>query len=390
MTSERYRKLRQLAKLMNQQNITGIPVTRQLLECFDVVITPEENDFLLKMGRERFTFEQAFSDSNLTKDDFSNFLTGMLKKGILWSEYANDGTEYFRLAPILVGWFEIYLSDGQETEQKKEFARRVDKLFKFWGKFNRFPARGLLNMRVGKGTPHKQVFTAAKKEEKKSVKVQLNRKVEASDTQIYPAKSVFELIEKYGDKNEIAVLHCFCRQWHKMVDEPCSFDHPAESCIVIGQRSQYIVNYGIGKYISKSEALDLIEVLQKKGAVHQVFHDREDINLPEIAICNCCWDCCGILGSYNRGLLPLFVKAHYLAKIVDVDNCTACGLCVKFCPVNALKLENDKIVLDASKCIGCGQCELKCANGVMKLFPLERDVALPMVKKSEARIFTES
>ena len=203
MTSERYQKLRQLAKLMNQQNITGIPVTRQLLECFDVVITPEENDFLLKMGRERFTFEQAVADSNLTKDDFSNFLTGMLKKGLLWSEYAEDGTEYFKLAPILVGWFEIYLSDGQETDQKKEFARRVDELFKFWGKFNRFPARNLLNMRVGKGTPHKQIFTATKEsQEKKSKKVQLNRKVDASDTQIYTAKSVFELIEKYGDKNE--------------------------------------------------------------------------------------------------------------------------------------------------------------------------------------------
>jgi len=385
MDLQRKKNLRALAKLMNRQNVTSIPVTDQLLDCFDAVITPEENDFLLKMGGERFNFAQACANTNLPIEQAREFLVCMLKKGLLWSEY-DEGAEYFRLAPILVGWFEIFLSDGQETRDKKEFARRVDKLFNFWGQFNRFPLRNILNMRTGKGTPHKQIYSATGKPQKKSVTVQLNRNVEASDTCIYPAKTVFELIEKYGGSNDIAVVHCFCRQWRKMVDEPCSFDYPAESCIVIGPRTKYVVNYGIARYISQSESLELIELLQHKGAVHQVFHEREDINLPEIAICNCCWDCCGILGSYNRGVLPFFVKSHFIAEIVDSSICNGCGKCVKYCPVRALTLKNGTVELNQKLCIGCGQCELKCPQQIFSLRNDERDVILPLLKKYQARL----
>lgn len=91
------------------------------------------------------------------------------------------------------------------------------------------------------------------------------------------------------------------------------------------------------------------------------------LNLPEMVICNCCWVCCGVLGSYNRASLPLHFQSHYLAIISTLEDCTGCGKCVKYCPVQALTLENKKVVLDEKLCIGCGQCEIKCADGVMKL-----------------------
>ena len=46
-----------------------------------------------------------------------------------------------------------------------------------------------------------------------------------------------------------------------------------------------------------------------------------------------------------------------------MDRCVACGACVKKCKkvsVEALKIENNRIVRDANKCIGCGECVINC------------------------------
>ena len=47
----------------------------------------------------------------------------------------------------------------------------------------------------------------------------------------------------------------------------------------------------------------------------------------------------------------------------EMDRCVACGVCVKKCKkvsVEALKMENNRIVRDANKCIGCGECVINC------------------------------
>jgi ferredoxin len=388
ISRERLANLRKLAHRMNKQNVTSIPVTRALLDCFDVVITPEENEFLLKIGRDTLEYREISTFSDLPEDGFRSFLRTLCEKGLLWTRYTEEGEELYVLPPILVGWFEIFLSDGQDTPQKREFARRVDDLFKSWGKLNTFPIRPLWNYQTQKKSrSHRRVVIPQKTREKvQTIQVDVSQKIDVPETKIYPAQSVYELIEKYGDKNEIAVVHCFCRQWRKFLDEPCRFKHADESCIALGSFTKYAVNYGIARYVSKEEALDIIKDVQKKGAVHQVFHESEDLDKPEIAICNCCWDCCGILGSYNRGLIPLRNRAYYLAQILDESLCTGCGSCVKYCPVRAMSVVNKKSRIDEAKCIGCGQCEIQCPEGIIGLVYQEREVALPLLKKSEARI----
>jgi ferredoxin len=156
--------------------------------------------------------------------------------------------------------------------------------------------------------------------------------------------------------------------------------------MIIGDFSKHTVETGVGRLISKEDALKLVQELQKKGTVHQIFYPKDDIDKPEMAICNCCWDCCGIFGSYSRGLLPLRLKSYYKAEISDGTLCTGCGTCVKHCPTWAISLANEKSQINVDKCIGCGQCELQCPEGIISLIPEERDVMLPMLKKSGARI----
>jgi len=390
ISRERLANLKALANQMNKQNSSSVPVTRALLDCFDVVITPEENEFLLKIGADPLNYEQISSFAEFPEESFRLFLKTLCEKGLIWTRYTEEEEELYVLAPILLGWFEVFLSDGANTPQKREFAHRVDDLFHSWGKFNVFPFRNLLNYHTQKKSrSHRRVVIPQETNEKvETLQVDVHQQIKTPETKIYPTQSVYELIEKYGDNNQIAVVHCFCRQWRKFMDEPCRFEHSDESCIVLGGFTKYAVNYGIARYISKEEALAIIKDVQKKGAIHQVYHEREDLDLPEVAICNCCWDCCGVIGSYNRGLLPMRVKSYYLAQIADESLCTGCGTCIKYCPVRAVSVVNKKSRIDEAKCMGCGQCELQCPEGVLTIAYKEREVVLPLEKKSEARIKT--
>lgn len=53
--------------------------------------------------------------------------------------------------------------------------------------------------------------------------------------------------------------------------------------------------------------------------------------------------------------------------VTDVDACMACGVCVKKCPTNALKLEKDEVIVDSDKCILCGECDIICPVNAIKL-----------------------
>jgi hypothetical protein len=52
---------------------------------------------------------------------------------------------------------------------------------------------------------------------------------------------------------------------------------------------------------------------------------------------------------------------HSTAKpAIDVESCTGCGVCVKWCPENAITLSDNIAVIDSELCIGCGECLAMC------------------------------
>ena len=48
-----------------------------------------------------------------------------------------------------------------------------------------------------------------------------------------------------------------------------------------------------------------------------------------------------------------------MAVKVNNEKCTGCGACVDVCPVNAIKIENEKAVI-GEECIDCGACIAQC------------------------------
>ena len=138
--------------------------------------------------------------------------------------------------------------------------------------------------------------------------------------------------------------------------------------------------------MSNAKFQSFFETIKRKGAVHSVIHERDDYRLPVMAICNCCWDCCGILKPYNMGAVALKYKAFYTARIMDDADCKGCRNCEKYCPTTAIRLVDKQATLNSDKCIGCGQCAFQCRQNNIELYPNERVVFLPILKTSEARV----
>lgn len=391
ISAEKKKKLKTLVKLMNKQNERMFPPFPPLLDMLNLVLDDTQLDFLLLMGTEPYTYDEAASKCTLSTGDFERIFMNLCEKGFILMRRSGDGEERYVLNAILVGWIEAQVPYLRGRPEEKEFAQ------KFYGEYitymKRFAGptlRKLQNTIMRTATrPHQSVGIVEESAGTGNrtvleVKQPLSRK----DSKIYPARTVNELIEEYGNKNQIAQLPCMCRHSYKILDDPCRFDMPENGgCLMFGPVSESYVKHGHARYISKEEAFDVIREVRDKGAIHSVFHERDDTNLPEVGICNCCWDCCGLLRSYNYGASTLKYDCYFSAHIKDDSMCIGCGRCEKFCPTTAARVVEKKVVIEEKRCIGCGQCVHQCPeDNVLELIPNARTVFLPILKESEIRI----
>jgi uncharacterized Fe-S center protein len=56
-----------------------------------------------------------------------------------------------------------------------------------------------------------------------------------------------------------------------------------------------------------------------------------------------------------------------IAPKVNQKNCTGCGDCVAHCAQEAIRLEDEKAVIDPKKCVGCAECILICPYGNIEI-----------------------
>jgi len=384
ITKERRKKLAALAKLMTKQSRRFMPVTGELINCFDLVLSTEETDFLISMGTDMLTYEEVEALFKPVGNGSKEIFDKLLGKGLIKIYYDNNGKEFYQLPGIVVGWFEKYLSSGQFTAEKKEFGRRFSEYLNSFYRLNRIPLRSAVNLQTRFMPAYNSISAIPAGIKTKTVS--LGTQVNIPEKEVMPCDNIDTLIEKYGADGRIAVSNCFCRRIRESVDEKCLFDQDEERCLGLGAQADYVVRCGIGRYISKEQAIEIIHKTEQKGAVHTIMHHRDEVNNEEIEICNCCWDCCGILGTYNRGILALSLKSYYIAGIKNSENCIGCGDCSKYCPSAAITSINGKAEIDTKRCIGCGQCAFQCQYDVIELTAMERRVDLPMLKPAEVRV----
>ncbi len=178
-------------------------------------------------------------------------------------------------------------------------------------------------------------------------------------------------------RSRIAVANCICRQSADILGKPCSRTHLRETCLIIGpDHAKRHVDMGIGRYVTKEEALVILGKAEQAGLVLQ----PENSQRPE-AICCCCGDCCVLLRRLATASRPADLYATNYYVEVTPELCNGCEACVNACQLNARVMVDGISTIDLNRCIGCGICVTACAAGANRLRKKAEELPLPKDKE---------
>lgn len=263
---------------------------------------------------------------DLDESDLKPILESMSKKGLIF-RMQKKGETLFMAAQFIVGIWEYHVNDLDEALIKD----------------------------VNEYIPHLMKKRWAKQKTKQLRVIPVSKSISA-EMSIMPYEAAEDIIKK---QSKILVAPCICRKEHKMVGKGC--DRPMEACLIFGSAAYYYHENGLGRFISQTEALDLLNQGQEAGLVLQPGNAQKTSN-----ICMCCGCCCQILKNLKTLENPSKAScSNYLATINDED-CTACGTCVERCQMDAIALD-DVALIDDTQCIGCGLCVPACESEAIQL-----------------------
>jgi electron transport complex protein RnfB len=143
--------------------------------------------------------------------------------------------------------------------------------------------------------------------------------------------------------------------------------------LVFSSGAYFYEKNGIGRSITKEEALDILRQAEEQGLVLQPSNAQRIMN-----ICLCCWDCCQVLKAIKRHPNPAeLVHSNYYAT-VRADECIACETCLERCQMDAIQMKDDVAEIDPNRCIGCGLCVTTCGTQAIDLIRKdEKDCHVP-------------
>lgn len=278
--------------------------------------------------------------------------------GVLKEEM--KGEKKYRLRPFMVGWYEAGM-----RRLDKEFAELFEQFITEGGGERVFaPRPGLLGVVPQRGT----------------LKPEWIKREPHLDIDAH-----FQRHERF------LVIPCVCKREREVLgDRSCRL--PMKRCGFVGLPPQTPLGETV---LDREEAMALFDKLEKQGHVHLAFYGFTMFaDAPQfMGTCNCCSCCCGILHGPKLAGLDMSTKgpqkSNYRA-VIDEEKCTACGACIKRCPVDAIsegpkrlplacpcgvlpEMRPGKSVVDRDKCIGCGVCVTGCPEDAIVMMPVSEE-----------------
>ena len=313
----------------------GLPETENKIEIrlLKRLFSEAEAEFFVQLHPLLESPDDVANRLNREPDEVADLMEQMAKKGLLFRKRDGDRVRY-AVVPYVVGIFEFQVKSMDEA-----FARDNEAYFE-------------------------QAFLASAQSFKTPVMrtIPINRQIIA-DWPIAPYEDVLQIVE---DQEKIAITPCVCRTSTKLAGHDC--DKPHDNCFSFGSSAEYYVENGLGRYITKDEAKQIVINNEEAGLVMQPFNSKKIGGM-----CSCCGDCCGMLRSLKKQPNPAeAVQSNYYAQ-VEEELCTGCETCVDRCQMEAVEVVDGISTVLLNRCIGCGLCVTTCPSEAIQLVKKDDD-----------------
>jgi len=285
--------------------------------------------------------DEVAEKSGIPKQEVKKILKAANKKRTI----AKIGNK-FALEPILPGVFEAYFIVRQDSEENLKAAAQIYRYL--------FEHANEISVR----RQEFQNFSPILPLESTEKLIKIDESVDAT-TQVLP----FELVEEMINKNEkFAVIPCQCRLISELNGDPCTVAPASMGCFSVGLMAEAVVGLGMGRALTKEEAIEFIKETEKAGLVHNAFNESQEHGV----ICNCCSCHCGSLFPMKQFQFKR-VRPSNFAPQPNPELCGQCKTCLKKCPMEAISYQegDQTMTFDYEKCIGCGICAANCKKNAI-------------------------
>lgn len=322
----------------------GYPVREELTAILKEMFTEEEACVALAIPNtvvplQPVALEEIQKTSSLGRERLASLLESLSRRGLLFCGSMPGGGTGYALHQVGYGFPQTFFWKGEKSPQALNMAGLVRKYF----------TRQVTE----------EAYSPSRTKPYRYIPVR--RSLEIKKQTVLP----FHLMETIvSNARTLAVAHCPCRISFGMNGGKCS--HPTEVCLKFNDMADYVLELGLARKVSQEEALEIIRKTEEAGLVHFVDNAEDEVQHN----CNCCGCACWNVGNIRRRRIPRdTLMATYFMRDTDKEACTGCGACAEICPVAAVKVIDQEVVVDTDWCIGCGVCGTVCPTDAAYVVP---------------------
>jgi formate hydrogenlyase subunit 6/NADH:ubiquinone oxidoreductase subunit I len=334
---------------------------------FTSFITPEEAEFMTGIPLNAKTIEEIAAAKGMDVDECQTKVDALCDKGIMYESRRGESVRYKLLDSQQI-FLRMPFWSGAETKELADVSHYANAYYMdgWYDQMNAVKEKGLRSIPISKTLDDPRTTM--------------------------PFEDISKVIDNY---EYYTVSHCPCRHRHKLDPDYVDSKYPSEVCLHFDELGHHIVKHGLGREITKEETLEILKNAADAGLVHGISNQEEK---PD-TICNCDPIYCTMFRPFHLlGHDAAMNPSNYEVKVAAPENCKACGLCIKRCPMEALQLEvsslatnkfNKVITVNTELCIGCGVCVHKCPTDAIVLTQRAETTKPPKTGKEWNQRFIE-